>query len=1124
MSNRIPLLALDLPKFRTLSMMIGALLVLQCAALAQTNSGQISGTVSDTSGAVVPGAAVTVINEDTRLESKATTSAAGFYFVVNLAVGNYSVTVEQKGFRKAEKKGLSLDDAAHATVDFKLEVGGTSESVVISEAMGETVNTVSGEIKHTIDSEQVQDLALNGRNYIELITLIPGVAVTSLDQMTMTTGLSVSNQSINGNRTDTNNMTVDGASNLVSGSNTSQINNVGVDFIQQVSVQTSSFSAEYGRNSGSNINVVTKSGSAQFHGSMFETIRNDALDANAYFAAIKPELRFNDYGWSIGGPVAIGPLKKGKLFFFEGEEWKKIRRTTNPTRQTIPDTAEMSGNFSDRSTTVYYPGTKTPIPNKIVPASLITPDGQAVMNVYLAMSKLASVFSNTPTANNVTYQQPNPFNYREDIFRTDWHINDRNTVYFRYIHDAYNIIDPFSTFAASPLPTDPTLRSRPGWDPQIGWTFLITPTLINEARANAAYNGQKITMYGDSWQRSDYGFKFPLIYGGVGNYPTGIPNVAVSGFASFYGPYNSYQKSGPTNLAFVDNLTWIHGSHMFKFGGTVVRDRLDQNGQAPYLGNIAFNNTSANTMTTGSALADTIMGQYYTYTEAAYDPWGRFRYSLFDGYAQDSYKVTRSLSLEIGVRYSHYIPTYTTSNNLANFVPALYNPATAVSITAGGLIVPGSGNPYDGLIRAGSGVPADEAGRVPNANSPAVLAVPTGAPRGLYPTQEQIMPRFGYAYKPFSGRNLVVRGGFGTFHDRPEGNLIISQTTMPPYNVSSQYTSGNLSNPGGGAVAAPAPLGTIHGIDPNMKTPVVYTFNTGIQTELMWGLFLDVTYAGNLGRHLIREPNINFPSFTTLAANYALPTSQQLVLNAMVPYKGYSTIDEYLSDSNSNYNALQTKLVKRKGNLVMTVNYTWSHALADSSANYSSGSDAVEFLNRKYNYGDTNYDRRHLFVSTYTYRIPLLRNRRGFVGLAFSGWEISGIFRFQTGQYLTPTGSATGVTRRSSYDGLPVTVVNPGPNEWFNTAAFTNAPVAALGNAGVGVIEGPDWVQCDVSLRKVFKIREGWTLRFTADAINAPNHTNFDNPNVSTSGGTSYGTISSAEPPRNLQFGIRLAF
>ena len=895
---------------------------LQATAFAQMNTGRISGTVTDSSGAVVPGAAVSVVNQDTHLVSKATTDNSGSYLVVNLPVGAYSVTAEAQGFRRAERTGIALDNAARITADFKLEVGTVTESVEVKEVVGETVNTVSGEIRHTIDSEQVQDLALNGRNYIELITLIPGVAVTSLDQMTMTTGLSVSNQSINGNRTDTNHMTVDGASNLVSGSNTSQINNVGVDFIQQVSIQTSSFSAEYGRNSGSNINVVTKSGTDQFHGSLFETIRNDDLDANAFFAAVKPELRFNDYGWSIGGPVVFGPLKKGKLFFFEGEEWKKIRKTSNPTRQTLPALSEMTGNFSDRSTTIYYPGTKTPIPNKIVPTSLISPDGQAVMNVYKAMSQLAAAYVNTPTGNNATYQMPNPFNYREDIVRLDYHVNDHHLAYFRYIHDDYNIIDPFSTFGGSPLPTDPTLRNRPGWDPQLGWIWTVSPTVINEARFNAAWMSQHINMYGDSWQRSQYGFQFPLIYGGDGRYPTGIPNVAVSGFASFYGPYSSSQFSPTTNIALVDNLTYIHGQHMFKFGGTAVRDRWDQNGQAAYLGNIAFNNTSANTMTTNSALADTIMGQYYTYTEGNYDPTGMYRYSLFDEYAQDSWKVTHNLNLEIGVRFSHYIPTYTVANNIANFVPALYNPATAVSVTAGGLIVPGSGNLYDGIVRAGNGVPADQDGRVLGATSALTESIPDGAPRGLYKVQNLIMPRFGYAWKPLSSSKFVVRGGFGTFHDRPEGNIIVSQTTLPPYSLSSQYTSGNLSNPAGGTVAALAPMGTIHGIDPNLKTPAVYTYNTGIQAELKYGFFLDVTYAGTQGRHLIRMPNINFPSFAVLAANYALPSAKQSVLNAMVPYKGYSTIDEYLSDSNSNYNALQVHLTRRKGNVVMTVNYT----------------------------------------------------------------------------------------------------------------------------------------------------------------------------------------------------------
>ena len=245
-------------------------------------------------------------------------------------------------------------------------------------------------------------------------------------------------------------------------------------------------------------------------------------------------MRFNDYGWSIGGPIAFGRIKKGKLFFFEGEEWKKIRRTSNPTRQTLPALSEMTGNYSDRTTTVYYPGTKTPIPNKIVPASLITKDGQAVMNVYKAMSLLAASYVNTPPQTmRLTRCQTRSTTGRTLCSLDYLALNERHSVYFRYIHDAYHIIDPFSTFGGSPLPTDPTLRNRPGWNPQLGWIWTINPTLINEARFNIAWNGQRITMVGDTWQRSDYGFQFPLIYGGLGKYPTGIPDVSVSGFASF---------------------------------------------------------------------------------------------------------------------------------------------------------------------------------------------------------------------------------------------------------------------------------------------------------------------------------------------------------------------------------------------------------------------------------------------------------------------------------------------------------------------------------------------------------------------------------------------------------------
>ncbi len=434
----------------------------------------MTGTIRDASGAAVPNASITVTNEATAQNWKAKTDNNGYWLVTSLPVGAYHVEVESEGFRKAEKTGYDLADAATITADFKLEVGSLTQAVEVTAVIGETVNTVSGEVARTIDSEQVADLALNGRNYMQLVSLVPGVVLTSLDQMATTTSMSVGNQNINGARNDANHLMVDGGMNVDSGSNTSQNNSVGVDFIQEVRVQTSGFSAQYGRNSGGSINVVTKSGSDRFHGGAFETIRNDYLDARDYFAAVKPVLRFNDYGWSLGGPVAVGPIKKGKLFFFVGEEWKKIRRFSNPSRQTLPTHAELNGDFSDRTTAIYYPGTKTPIPNKNL-APLMTADGKAIMAVYAAMIKRAALYTNTTATNNATYQVLNPFNFREDIARIDWRPTDNQSIYIRYLHDAYNTIDPFGTFNASSLPTTPTLRDRPGFGPQIGhlWTLSI---------------------------------------------------------------------------------------------------------------------------------------------------------------------------------------------------------------------------------------------------------------------------------------------------------------------------------------------------------------------------------------------------------------------------------------------------------------------------------------------------------------------------------------------------------------------------------------------------------------------------------------------------------------------------
>ena len=494
-------------------------------ATGQDIFGRISGNVTDSTGAAIPSATVNVTNEATKAARTVATDANGFYVASELPVGIYDVTVEQSGFKKITKTGNDLTAGARMTVDLQLQIGSITETVNVV-SVGATVNTTSGEISTTVDSRQVESLALNERNYVQLVSLIPGSALTSFDQTALTTGMSTTASSVNGLRSDSNLFTVDGGFNLDSGSNATQLDNVGIDFIREVTVQSSNYSAEYGRMAGASVNVVTKSGGNQFHGSVFEFVRNNIFDAinaasklNAApgtpVSKLTPALRFNDFGWDVGGPIV-----RNKLFFFAGQEWKKVRISQSPQNLTVPTMAELTGDFSD------VPGLtlKTPanapagctITANVMSSQCISTDGQAIANVYAGMINSAAAFSNTPSANNATFQPYNPQNWREDIIRIDYNLKTNHTLYFRYLHDSLNLIDAFGTFSGpngngtAVLPTTPTNRVRPGYSYQGGYMWTITPRLINEAKFNVSWNKQRIPPTGNTWERQTYGFQFPL--------------------------------------------------------------------------------------------------------------------------------------------------------------------------------------------------------------------------------------------------------------------------------------------------------------------------------------------------------------------------------------------------------------------------------------------------------------------------------------------------------------------------------------------------------------------------------------------------------------------------------------
>jgi Carboxypeptidase regulatory-like domain len=1093
-------------------------LALACSNIAlhaQTSFGQIAGNVSDPTGASVGGANITVTNVGTKDVRTVIADGSGYFVITSLPIGDYTMQATAPGFRGEQRTGLSITADAHLTADFQLQVGGATDTVSVSAVLGETLNTTSGEIAHVIDSKQVANLPLNGRNYVQLMTLIPGAITTNPDNFAITTSLASNTQSINGNRADSSNLTVDGAYNQVAGSNSSLMNNVSPDFIQEVKIATSNFSAEYGRTSGPAFNIVTKSGTNAFHGGAFYYMRNNYLDARNYFAAKKTQLIYNDYGYNVGGPIF-----RNKLFFFAGEEWRRLRQQAVPLRFTIPDSAQLSGDFSTTPLTqpLFYPGTKTPIPGNNI-SSMISADGRAIANVYKTMAGLGLPYVDSPTANNLTLAPSSPLNFRQDFVRLDYHINDKQFIYGRWISDHNTLIDPYGTFSDSGvLPTTPTQRNRPGQSVLLAHTWNITPTIINQAQANFSYAAQRIPPYGVNWERSTFGFQFNRLYPGGGSYPNGIPKVTITGFAPFQGP-NFALKSPTTDIEVGDSVSLIKGNHLIKAGVIVIRDRVDQNGRPYYTGNVNFNGSNPAT-TTGNALADALIGNFASYSEASSDPTGHFRFTQPEAFAQDSWRVLRNLSVEYGIRFQYIQAMYTQGNNMGNFDPSVYAAGDPVSLTTKGTLVPNSGNPFNGLVRAGSGVPANQAIRVPNVNTALFPFIPAGAPRGAYNTNGNFGPRVGFAYS--ANDKTSIRGGYGMFYFRPEGNLTFSQVNVAPFLSNTEFDNGNLSTLGTGTPNTSAIQGTITAIDPNFKTPYIQQYSLGVQRQLPYDMLLETSYVGNVGHRLPRQPNVNFANLPGVAANPSYST------NYFNPYKGYSAINMWRSDSNTNYNSLQVYLSKRAGRVSFTAGYTYAKNLGDSS---STNATFENWQSLPYNYGSLSIDRKHAFVGTAVWQIAELRNQNEFVRETLGGWQLSGVGRAQSGPYYTIIGSTSTGNRRADYLGGGYLVQSGRTaNNYINRNAFLAPQAGLFGTSGVSPVEGPGLQQIDSTLAKTFLSEKRVNARFQWDVFNVLNRTNYSNLNATLPSrttsltGNSFGTISAAYPPRQMQFGLKILF
>jgi Carboxypeptidase regulatory-like domain len=1128
-------------------------LMLASAFHASAQQATIVGTVTDPTGAVVPNVAITATLVATGENFNTTSNSSGQYVIPGLTNGSYDIKAEATGFKTFEEKALPVNIGDRARVDIQLAIGATRESVNV-EATATQVQSDSGEISDVVTGTQVLNIATNGRNMVALAELMPGVSSNINDFNGVTPNSSSFALSFNGQRIGHNVWLVDGGEDYDRGSGGKFSIMPSQDAISEFRELSSNYNAEYGLGSGGTLSLVFKSGTRDFHGTLWEFFRNDYLDAGNYFTNATgqkpPELRLNVFGFNFGGPIILPHYNhdRNRTFFFYNSEWRRYvqggafsQSVPNASMEnglipasmgvlTVPTASQLSPAELSRFTALNLtPGGTFPLVNGnyVIPASLISPTAKAFLATGAFPAPNSVTSSGIPQfvggAGVPTYLD-------EEIGRIDHRFSDKFWIFGHWVSEHSSATSEGAMWSGDGNPPVTTVFSNPSTSGVIHATNEISPTLVNEVAFN--YNGNIINIVpGGIFQRTQ-DFNPPRVYSDP-NPLNRLPeiNLQGAGINNDYTVSNWPWTNNAKDYQVRDDLSWSKGRHNYKFGGGWMLFMKAQEIFGQTQGGYTFNGTY-----TGDGFADFLLGYAHSYSELAFQDSGHWRDNSWSGYAQDTWRVNNRLTLNYGLRWEGLPHTYEQNNRLSNFYPNLYNPANAAVLINGGNNIsptsPGLGSSPNPAL---AGIPF-------YLNGVGITGV-NGIPQaGVQNHWNNWGPRLGFAYQLTSDGKTVVRGGFGTMYERVQGNDEYNMGANPPFSGSASYTGVYLSNPTvslltGTAPTSPIPVSSISGLSfSDYKNPVSYQWSVGIQREVWHGAVLSASYVGNTDRHQNVYVETNDPYLTNTAARLAIVGGANP--NLYAPFPGFGSIKLSQNSENSKYNSFQTEFrVQATKGLTLQLAYTYSKAY-----DYDNGGQNTDDLqtasnpyNLRYDYGLSGLDRTNVFIADYVYQLPFFTHAsNAFEKTLLGGWQISGVIISESGVplnvTLTGSNSSAGLgNNATNRPDLTGSITYPGTiGEFFNTGVFASPAPGTFGDAPHNAVRGPGRTNLNTSLFKDFGGIKWWnpegaTLELRFETFNTLNHTQFQNPNTAFPSGN-FGVITSAYDPRILQVAAKFIF